>query len=708
MLKNKLLPLLIFSILLSCLPATAQDKADFYVAVNGNDAWSGILTAPNEGKTDGPFATLDRARNAVRAKKKNGGAIFVREGTYYLKDVFWLEPEDSGTSFLAYPGEKPVLSGGTVITGEWRKTEDNKKWRLQLSKGMRVDDLFINGRRQQRARIPKTGFLKALAAGESKTEFKFEKGTLAGWPDASSGEAVIMPYEWVDFHLPVAKIDEQKCIVTLAKPCGYPLVPAGWGPHGDFYIENVLTALDSPGEWCFNKETSILYLIPPGGTDPNKCEITCGRLSVMFALEGQVNKKKWVENISFRGLTFQHSGREGRWRNYEGTAIRLSSGVRNCSVEDSRFLDLGGSGVVIWKGCLNNTVSGCEFTRTGDTPVYINDYPEEGQPTSANNQITDNYIHHCNTVMKSISGITVSGSEGNRIAHNVITDMPYIGINLSGALSSGWNQQSTPELQPPFTAAKIKPYVRSRNNVFEFNCIHDVMQELHDGGGIYFWGTLGQGPNIIRNNLIYNVGAGRGTAVGIYLDDETNDVRVYNNVVYGANLGVHLHGCPGNVLENNVFAYSGLADISIQPEAYNIGPMNTSFCRNVMYMGFGKMFESGETWSKTWDRKPIGEMDHNIYWRGGQKVNLGFGHLEGFDKNSSIADPFLEKPAGDSFTVKFGGEAARLGIKPIELKGIGLSRASIWTEKAGKCGGVNFPLSEEQIKALSIMRELGK
>ncbi|MFN3422083.1 MAG: hypothetical protein ACK40X_10215, partial [Armatimonadota bacterium] len=33
----------------------------FYVATSGNDAWSGRLASPNRKKTDGPFATLQRA-----------------------------------------------------------------------------------------------------------------------------------------------------------------------------------------------------------------------------------------------------------------------------------------------------------------------------------------------------------------------------------------------------------------------------------------------------------------------------------------------------------------------------------------------------------------------------------------------------------------------------------------------------------------------
>ncbi len=40
--------------------------ADFYVATDGNDAWSGTLAAPNSGSTDGPFATIGKAQTAVQ------------------------------------------------------------------------------------------------------------------------------------------------------------------------------------------------------------------------------------------------------------------------------------------------------------------------------------------------------------------------------------------------------------------------------------------------------------------------------------------------------------------------------------------------------------------------------------------------------------------------------------------------------------------
>ena len=62
--------------------------ADFYVASNGNDTWSGTLTAPNSALTDGPFATPPRAQTAlesvIKTKPARSLTTMIRDGTYYL------------------------------------------------------------------------------------------------------------------------------------------------------------------------------------------------------------------------------------------------------------------------------------------------------------------------------------------------------------------------------------------------------------------------------------------------------------------------------------------------------------------------------------------------------------------------------------------------------------------------------------------------
>ena len=50
-----------------------MEQTIFYVSTQGNDSWSGRLPQPNAAGGDGPFATLHRARNAVRELKAKAG-----------------------------------------------------------------------------------------------------------------------------------------------------------------------------------------------------------------------------------------------------------------------------------------------------------------------------------------------------------------------------------------------------------------------------------------------------------------------------------------------------------------------------------------------------------------------------------------------------------------------------------------------------------
>ena len=93
-----------------------------YVSPAGNDNWSGKLPEPNAAKTDGPLATLHRARDELRKLKAGGGlpngaTVLIRAGTYCFNQPLRLGKEDSGTAagpilFRPYGEEKPVVIGG--------------------------------------------------------------------------------------------------------------------------------------------------------------------------------------------------------------------------------------------------------------------------------------------------------------------------------------------------------------------------------------------------------------------------------------------------------------------------------------------------------------------------------------------------------------------------------------------------------------------
>jgi len=151
-------------------PSAARRRvpaASFYVATDGDDAWSGTLPAPNRASTDGPFATLGRARDAVRAFRAGGEpslpiVVLVRKGTYMLDEPLVLGPEDSGTeacpvTYAACPGEKVVLSGGRRIPGPWT-TDDGAVFRTHVPAVAAgkwwFRQLRVGQERQERARHP--------------------------------------------------------------------------------------------------------------------------------------------------------------------------------------------------------------------------------------------------------------------------------------------------------------------------------------------------------------------------------------------------------------------------------------------------------------------------------------------------------------------------------------------------------------------------
>src|ERR1700691_5915771 len=84
-----------------CLPAAHAQVATYYVALDGNDSWSGTLPNPNHKGTDGPFATFDHARTVVQALNKTGltqVVVQIREGTYFLHHTEIFAAADSGAA----------------------------------------------------------------------------------------------------------------------------------------------------------------------------------------------------------------------------------------------------------------------------------------------------------------------------------------------------------------------------------------------------------------------------------------------------------------------------------------------------------------------------------------------------------------------------------------------------------------------------------
>jgi hypothetical protein len=122
------------SICLSIVCSICAGKV-FYVATDGSDA--------NPGTEVEPFATIVRARDAVRKYKeqKDEGdiTVFIRGGTYTIDKTVVFSLEDSGSknqtiTYTAYKDETPVFSSGQKISG-WSKLKDYPEDLPEAAKG---------------------------------------------------------------------------------------------------------------------------------------------------------------------------------------------------------------------------------------------------------------------------------------------------------------------------------------------------------------------------------------------------------------------------------------------------------------------------------------------------------------------------------------------------------------------------------------------
>lgn len=75
----------------------------YYVSTTGSDSNAGTISAP--------FLTLGHAQTAMQSGNKT---TYIRGGTYTIGTGLTLTSSDSSTSWLAYPGDTPILDGSTT------------------------------------------------------------------------------------------------------------------------------------------------------------------------------------------------------------------------------------------------------------------------------------------------------------------------------------------------------------------------------------------------------------------------------------------------------------------------------------------------------------------------------------------------------------------------------------------------------------------
>ncbi|NJL51572.1 MAG: right-handed parallel beta-helix repeat-containing protein [Hydrococcus sp. SU_1_0] len=423
----------------------------FYVSPKGNDAWTG--KEPTEKGINGAFATIARARDAIRELKQQQGdtlkqpvTVFLRGGTYFLQETLNFTAEDSGTkdfaiAYKAYQNEKPIISGGRIITG-WRSLTLNGKtvWTVNLpevkAETWSFHQLWVNGDRAQRCRYPKTGYLKVDQAPDvtpntpwqkGQNRFQFRTGDLPELKDVEEGEAILMT-RWAESRLPIKAIAEDIRLISFHHRSIYRIDPgdSDSSAAGIYYLENIREFLNVPGEWYLEQKSGQLYYIPLPGEEIERAEIIAPVLSKLVDLSGNKQTGQFVEYLWFENLTFAHAewyytqeNKRNLGQAAEGlTGAIYAKQVRFCTWKQCAIAHLSNYGIDFADACSSNKILKCQFFDLGAGAIKVANY--------GNHQIIGCHIYNGGLIFHGAVAIWIGNAANNLIAHNHIHHFPTL------------------------------------------------------------------------------------------------------------------------------------------------------------------------------------------------------------------------------------------------------------------------------------------
>jgi len=652
--------------------AVAAEPLQLYVSPAGRDDWSGLQPRPGLLRQDGPFRTLERARDEIRrCRAANvlpaGAVVELQPGVHALGKPFELGAEDSGTESapVVYRSREPGaarLIGGVTVTGLGPVTDPALRNRLpegardhvlqaDLS-GLGITDfgspepdgrgceVFFDTQPLTLARWPNEGFVNVAGISDEQT---FKSHGVPGSkvpviqyegdrPERWAAEPAVWLngfwfWDWAEGAQPVQSIAAAAKLITLGgKPHPYGYRKGQW-----FYAFNLLCELDQPGEWYIDRERRQLFLWPPAPLRED---------SVVLSVLPACIRAQDASWITLRGLTVEAA---------RGNAVEIRGGesvrIEACTLRNTGYRALVAS------GGKRHAVVGCDLRDTGNGAVTL-EGGDRPTLTPAGHLLENTWIRRYGRLKRTFcTGVELLGV-GQTARRNLIHDAPYIALWFKG-----------------------------NDHLIELNEIHSVCYEANDSGAIYAGRDWGMRGNVIRYNYVHDVYGFRGRGCnGIYLDDMFSGVDVVGNLVVRVPRAFLIGGGRDNVITDNI-----MVDCR---DGMHIDDRGLGWAKDSVPGGMTSSLKAmpytGDLWRQRYPKLP-GTLDDDPGCPKGNVVERNIAVRSRFDRicpkakafgtvrdNLTDVDPLFANPGQDDYRLRPESPALALGFRPLPVEQVGL------------------------------------
>ncbi len=681
--------------------STPVDAASLFVSPNGDDS--------NPGTLERPFLTLPRAQRAARQfAGVEPVTVFLRGGTYYLRETLVFTPEDSGTEstpavYRAYQNEQVVISGGYPLKDlEW-SADRNGIAKAVVPADLATDQLFLNGTRLPMARYPNLRPAERIFDGYAADAIDPKR--ISHWSDPRGGFLHAMHrHMWGGFHYRLLGRTQD----------GQLLYEGGWqnnrqlGMHDRYrFVENIFEELDAPGEWFLDDDRDTLYLMPPVGIDPSTAVLETVRLRHLIEFRGSAQQP--VRYVDLQRLIFRHASRtfmdnrepllRSDWTTYRGGAL-LYDGAEDCSLDDCWIDQVGGNALFINKYNRRITIRGCHISEAGANGIAF-----VGDPAAARSPLfeygerqsyatidktpgpqNDNYpadclvedclIYRSGRIEKQTAAVQIALAQDITVRNCSIYDVPRAGINIGDGCWGG--------------------------HVIEFCDVFDTVQETGDHGSFNSWGRdrfWGLTDLDLNEDAIWNSHA------DLPLLDVVKPITLRNNrwrCDHGWDIDLD-DGSSHYVLVNNLCLNGGIKNREgfFRIVENNI-TVNNGFHPHVWYKHSNDVVRRNIFWTDHYlpaggmPSSPWGKvMDQNLVHRpGAAKPHpaVKLAEQSQRDAQSIEADALFVDSARGDFRVREDSPAFTLGFANFPMDRFGVQRANL--KKLAKTPRIPAPTSE--------------